>query len=165
MRETPSSGPRSCLLAGAAVWALLCPGTGFAATVGTAGAANTRSTGTPPGSSVRVIEIGAQVVSDEKIETSASGSVQLLFIDKTTLSIGPNSSLVIDKFVFNPATAQGEMAISLSKGVLRVVGGQATHTGGATITTPVATLGLRGGIVSIKHSAAEGTQAILVFGV
>ena len=53
---------------------------------------------------MRVIEIGAQIVRNEKIETSATGSVQLLFIDKTTLNIGPNSSVVIDKFVFNPMT-------------------------------------------------------------
>ncbi|MBV9519232.1 MAG: FecR domain-containing protein [Hyphomicrobiales bacterium] len=164
MSEAEKVGLRPHLLAGAAILALLHSGTAFAATVGTAGAANTRSTGTPPGSAMRVIEIGTQVVTDEKIETSASGSVQLLFIDKTTLNIGPNSSLIIDKFVFDPATAQGELAISLSKGVLRVVGGQATHTGGATITTPVAALGLRGGIVSAKHSKAEGTQAILGFG-
>ncbi len=36
---------------------------------------------------------------------SATGSVQLVFIDKTTLNIGPNSTLVIEKFVFDPATA------------------------------------------------------------
>src|ERR1700722_1351834 len=101
------------LLTGAAIIALLQPGLAEAATVGTAGAANTRSTGTPPGGNLRVIEIGTQVVTNEKIETSASGSVQLLFIDKTSLSVGPNSSIVIDKFVFNPATAQGEMALTL----------------------------------------------------
>ena len=100
-----------------AVLALAPAGQAEAATVGTAGAANTRSTGTPPGGNLRVIEIGTQVVSDEKIGTSASGSVQLLFIDKTTLNIGPNSSLVIDKFVFNPATQQGELAVSLGKPV------------------------------------------------
>ncbi|MBV8425601.1 MAG: FecR domain-containing protein, partial [Hyphomicrobiales bacterium] len=140
MREAKKTGLRPHLLAGVAILGLLHSGMASAATVGTAGAANTRSTGTPPGGSLRVIEIGTQVVTDEKIETSSTGSVQLLFIDKTTLNVGPNSSLVIDKFVFDPATAQGELAISLSKGVLRVVGGQATHTGGATITTPVATL-------------------------
>ncbi len=138
-KRTCASELRLRLLAGAALVALLQPGLAEAATVGTAGAANTRSTGTPPGGGLRVIEIGTQVVANEKIETSASGSVQLLFIDKTTLNIGPNSSLVIDKFVFNPATAQGEMAVTLGKGVLRVVGGQATHTGGGTVTTPVAT--------------------------
>ena len=178
MPNMPASKLRLRLLAGAALVALLQPNLAGAATVGTAGAANTRSTGTPPGGNLRVIEIGSQVVTNEKIETSASGSVQLLFIDKTTLSIGPNSSIVIDKFVFNPATAQGEVAVTLGKGVLRVVGGQATHTGGGTVTTPVATIGIRGGILTAKHTPGVcsgediagqphpcGTQAILGYGV
>jgi len=148
----------------AALACLVSPGLSRADTVGTAGAANTRSVGIPPGGNLRVIEIGTQVVSNEKIETSPTGSVQLLFIDKTTLSIGPSSSVVIDRFVFNPATAQGELSVTLGKGALRLVGGGATHTGGATITTPVAILGLRGGIVSVKHSRADGTEAILGFG-
>ena len=111
-----------------------------------------------------MIEIGAQVVANEKIQTSASGSVQVLFIDKTTLNVGPNSTLVIDRFVYNPATTKGELALSLSKGVIRVVGGIATHSEGATIRTPVAAIGLRGGIAIISHSSTKGTQAILGFG-
>ncbi len=71
---------------------------------------------------------------------------------------------MIDRFVYNPITTNGQLAISLSKGVLRVVGGVATHSEGATIRTPVAAIGLRGGIAIITHSAAKGTQAILGFG-
>src|ERR1700721_534816 len=133
-------------------------------TVGTAGAVNTATSGTAPGASTRVIEIGAQVVENEKIQTTASGSVQVLFIDKTTLNVGPNSTLVTDRFVYNPATTKGELALSLGKGVVRVVGGIATHSEGATIRTPVAAIGLRGGIAIISHSGAKGTQAILGFG-
>src|SRR5580704_13084146 len=133
-------------------------------TVGTAGAVNTATSGTQPGAPTRVIEIGTQVVANEKIQTTASGSVQVLFIDKTTLNVGPNSTLVIDRFVYNPATTKGQLAITLGKGVLRVVGGVATHSEGATIRTPVAAIGLRGGIAIISHSGAKGTQAILGFG-
>ncbi|MGB7976729.1 MAG: FecR domain-containing protein [Roseiarcus sp.] len=133
-------------------------------TVGTAGAVNTATSGTPPGAPTRVIEIGTQVVANEKIQTTASGSVQVLFIDKTTLNVGPNSTLVIDRFVYNPATTKGELALSLGKGVVRVVGGIATHSEGATIRTPVAAIGLRGGIAIISHSGANGTHAILGFG-
>ena len=132
--------------------------------VGNASAVNTKSVSTPPGGATRVIEIGAQVVRNEKIETSGSGSVQLLFIDKTTLNIGVNSRVVIDKFVFNPASNEGEVALNLTKGLLRVVGGQATHTGGATINTPAAAIGVRGGIVTITHSKEKGTLAILGYG-
>lgn len=137
--------------------------------VGTAAAANTVSTGTPPGGKNRVIELGTQVVRREKIDTSASGTVQLLFVDKTTFNIGPNSSIIIDDFVFNPDTDTGKMAATLTKGVLRVVGGQASHTGGTTIRTPSATIGIRGGVATISHCAGaacatQGTRVINHFG-
>src|ERR1700723_3838599 len=72
-------------------------------TVGTAGAVNTSTSGTPPGAPARVIEIGAQVVGNEKIQPPGTGSVQVLFTDKTPLNAGPTSTLVIDRFVYNPA--------------------------------------------------------------
>jgi hypothetical protein len=162
MRISSCRSPRLLQAATAILVGLAAPAK--AENVGNASAVNTKSISTPPGAATRTIEIGAQVVRNEKIETSGTGSVQLLFIDKTTLNIGVNSRIVIDKFVFNPASNEGEVALNLTKGLLRVVGGQATHTGGATITTPAAAIGVRGGIVTISHSKAKGTMAILGFG-
>ena len=136
--------------------------------VGTAGAVNTRSVSTQPGGTERVMEIGAQVVRNERIETSSSGSMQIMFIDKTSLTIGPNSKITIDEFVYNPADGTGTMSVRLGRGLLRVVGGQVTHTGGATITTPAATIGVRGGVATVNHCTGQcdqpGTRATLHFG-
>lgn len=103
------------------------------------------------------------MVENERIRTSSTGTVQVLFIDKTTLNVGPNANVVIDRFIYNPVTNRGELALSLGKGVLRVVGGLATHTDGATINTPVAAIGVRGGIATITQGA-KGTEAVLGFG-
>ena len=150
-------------LAVAALSAVALAAPAHADRVGTAGAVNVNSAGEPPGGESRVIEIGAQVVENERIRTSDTGSVQVLFVDKTTLNVGPNSNLVIDRFVYNPVSNRGEVALSLGKGVLRVVGGFATHTDGAMVRTPTASIGVRGGIATITHGA-KGTLAILGFG-
>lgn len=131
--------------------------------VGTAAAVNTLSQGTPPGGGVQVLRIGARVLHNERIQTSGSGTVQLLFLDKTTLSVGPNSTLVIDKFVYDPSTGTGEMVTTLAKGALRFVGGQLSHQGAATVKTPVATIGIRGGTATIAHGQG-GTRLINHFG-
>jgi hypothetical protein len=131
--------------------------------VGTAAAVNTLSQGTPPGGGVQVLRIGARVLHNERIQTSASGTVQLLFVDKTTLSVGPNSTLVIDNFVYDPATGTGQMVTTLTKGALRFVGGQLSHQGAATVNTPVATIGIRGGTATIAHGQG-GTRMINHFG-
>lgn len=149
------------LLASAASLALIAAtGPAFAQqAVGTAAAVNPRSTA----SGNRTLELGARIIHRERIETSTSGSVQVMFVDKTTLNIGPNSNLLIDEFVYDPNARTGSMAVSLTKGAVRFVGGNASHTGGAQVTTPVATIGIRGGVAAILHQGGE-TQAILQFG-
>src|SRR5690606_29607686 len=47
----------------------------------------------------------------------------------------------------------GRFATRLTKGALRFVGGEISHTAGATINTPVATLGIRGGAAFVTHDA------------
>jgi hypothetical protein len=131
--------------------------------VGAAAAVNPLSESTPPGGQSRVLRIGTRIVHNERIKTTAVGTVQLLFVDKTTLNVGPNSNLVIDNFVYDPTTGTGQMATSLTKGVLRFVGGQISHQGAATVSTPVATIGIRGGTATIMHGK-DGTRVINHFG-
>jgi hypothetical protein len=119
-------------------------GPALAQKVGTAAAVNPDSTGKPPGGSVRTLRIGSDVVHNEHIHTDGSGSVQLLFADKTAMSIGPNSDVTIDEYVFNPNTNTGRMAVTVGKGVMRFVGGQISHNGDAIVTTPSASIGIRG---------------------
>ncbi|MGZ8389094.1 MAG: hypothetical protein ACXWVL_00565, partial [Rhodoplanes sp.] len=77
--------------------------------------------------------------------------------------VGPNSNLVIDKFVYDPAADTGQMVTSLTKGALRFIGGQLSHQGAATVKTPVATIGIRGGTATIAHEK-NGTRIINHFG-
>ena len=127
--------------------------------VGTTGAVNPAAA-----ASGRVLQIGTGVLFKERITTTDAGSVQVIFIDKTTLNVGPNSDMLIDEFVYDPKAGTGRMTATLTKGVLRVVGGNVTHTGGATVRTPAASIGVRGGVATISHQPQTGTQAINHFG-
>jgi hypothetical protein len=119
--------------------------------VGRVGAVNKDATGTPPGNASRMLAIGTNVVHKERIQTSAQGSTQILFPDTSMLNVGRNSSIVIDEYVYDPNAGTGKMVASVGKGVLRFVGGQISHTAGVTINTPVATLGIRGGVATIVY--------------
>ena len=118
---------------------------------GRVGAVNPDASGTPPGAGSRMLAIGSNVVYKEKVVTSAMGSTQIMFPDQSTLNVGRNSSIVIDEFVYDPAAGTGKMVASISRGVLRFVGGQISHTAGVTVNTPVGTLGIRGGAASIVY--------------
>src|SRR5215475_1699826 len=135
------------------------PDGAVAQTVGAAGAVNPQAQ-----SGDRVLQVGSNIIFRERISTSTSGSTQVIFVDKTTLSVGPNSNILIDEFVYNPNAGSGQMTVTLTKGAMRMVGGNVSHTQGATIKTPLATIGVRGGVATVKHDAKGGTQAINHFG-
>lgn len=133
-----------------------------AQTVGTAGAVNP-TTEAGQGGGGRVLRLGSDIVRNETVRTSAQGSAQILFIDKSTLNIGPASSVTIDNYVFNPDANTGQAAITLGKGVMRFVGGEISHSSTVQIKTPVATAGVRGGTMTISHGE-DGTRFILHYG-
>jgi hypothetical protein len=113
--------------------------------VGTAAAVNPAAQARGSGGA-RTIVIGQSIAHRERIQTTAAGSVQLLFLDKTSMTIGPNSDLAIDEYVYDPNSNTGKLAATLTKGVMRFVGGQISHNGNAQITTPNAVVGIRGGV-------------------
>lgn len=113
--------------------------------VGTAAAVNPAAQARGS-SGARTIVIGQSIAHRERIQTTSAGSVQLLFLDKTSMTIGPNSDLAIDEYVYDPGSNTGKLAATLTKGVMRFVGGQISHAGNAQITTPNAVVGIRGGV-------------------
>lgn len=123
---------------------------------GRVGAVNRDATGTPPGAAARSLTIGTNVIYKERVQTSAQGSTQILFPDTSTLNVGRNSSIVIDEYVYDPNAKTGKMVATLTKGVMRFVGGQISHTAGVTVNTPVATLGIRGGVATVVYPIPPG---------
>src|SRR5882762_4341218 len=153
-------------LAGAAAFVL--SGAPFAvaqvtAKVGVTSATDGDPLGKPPAAAERVLRIGIDVQANELITTSANDRAHLVFLDGSSLTVGPNAQLTIDKFVFDPNTKTGELTINASKGVLRLVGGKISKNAPITITTPSSTIGIRGGI-SILDVKANQTDSTFVFG-
>jgi len=134
------------------------------AKVGVTSAAEGDPRGKPPAEAERVLRVGVDVQANEVITTQANDRAHLMFLDGTSLSVGPNAQLTIDKFVYDPATKTGDLAINASKGVFRLVGGKISKTNAITVTTPSSTIGIRGGI-SIFNVGQQQTMSIFVFGI
>lgn len=132
--------------------------------VGTATAVNPLSEGTPPGTATVPLTVGARIIHKERIHTTPTGTAQLAFLDKSTLSIAPNTSIVINEFVYDPDSGKGHMLTTLTQGALRFVGGALSHAGEASIATPAAAVGIRGGTVTIVIDR-HGIHIIDQFGI
>ncbi|MBY4891494.1 FecR family protein [Rhodobacteraceae bacterium N5(2021)] len=130
--------------------------------IGTVASSEPTLRGTPPGAGTRPLNLGTGVVQDETIASSASGRGQILFVDQTTLSLAPNTTIVLDQFVFN-ANGTGQMGLQMTEGALRFIGGTLSREQEATVTTPTATIGIRGSSALIVHLNGE-TIAVFLAG-
>jgi hypothetical protein len=90
--------------------------------------------------------VGVKVQAADIVKTGPDGSVGILFADASLLSAGPNSVLVIDKFVFDSTTNQGAFESTLQKGTLSAVSGKIAKQSpdAMKVKTPAAVLGVRG---------------------
>lgn len=151
---------RACIGAAAAALIAAQAHAASANAIGSVSAANNAVNGTPPAATPQLLSIGDDVVSDERIESSEIGSGQFLFLDNSSITVAPNSNIVLDKYVYDPASKTGEFAMSMSKGVMRFIGGRITKTRDAVVTTPTATIGIRGGM-SIIIVDPDGTTRVM----
>ncbi len=128
------------------------------AEIGVLAAVNRDMTGARPTEQARPIFIKEKLVQDERIVSTGGGGGQVLFLDQTSLTIAPNSEVVLDKYVYDPDSDSGEMTVTVLKGAMRFVGGRISKTSPATIKTSTATIGIRGGMGNI--SVGDGAETV-----
>ena len=112
------------------------------------------------------LEAGDLVFQGDIIETDTAGSAKLRFIDETVFSISEDARLALDKMVFDPETAEGETILSMLKGGFLFISGQIAKTDPSDmqVVTPVATIGIRGTIVTGNVSPGESFEFSVVDG-
>jgi hypothetical protein len=138
------------LLAGASAFAE--PQIGGVAQKDYMGATGTRTT-----ASARDLYFNEDVFAGETVATPANGSTKLRFRDRTELQIGANSSVVLDRFVYDPGARTGDAAIKFGKGIFRFVTGDITNKDAVKLTTPTASLTIRGTDLKIFVDADGST--------
>lgn len=79
------------------------------------------------------------------VQTGEASHMQAVLLDRTAFTVGPNSRLTIDRFVYDPAGSSFSAAIA--KGAMRFMSGGRSRAGARSIRTPVATIGIRGTVV------------------
>jgi len=91
-------------------------------------------------------KVGLGVREGDKVVTGADATVGVTFADNSLLSIGPNSALAIDRYVFDSTTHAGRFDSTLSKGTLAAVSGKIVKQSpeAMRVHTPSAIMGVRG---------------------
>jgi len=126
--------------------------------IGVASAVKNRVEGS---SGNRTLAVGNSVFAREVVRTAADSMAQLLFLDETSLSIGPQSEVTLDRFVFDPKRGAGNVVISTTRGALRFISGS-QQSNSYQVKTPVATIGVRGTIFDLYTTRNSKGQAVSV---
>jgi hypothetical protein len=107
------------------------------------------------GAALASLSVDDAVQQDDRVNTSAKGSTEIKFVDGTTLTVGPNAEIVLDKMIFDGGKAQNA-TIRLVRGAMRFASGTSDHSA-YHIETRVATIGVRGTVIDVS---VEGDKMI-----
>jgi hypothetical protein len=100
------------------------------------------------GANHETLSAGSELYANETVRTGNLGQADLVFVDKTNLTVGPASEVRLDKFVYDPNGKSGQVVMQMSKGAFRFVTGSQDHRA-YQVTTPYGTLGVRGTVVEM----------------
>jgi len=110
------------------------------------------------------LQSGTPIPQNAHITTAPGGRFQLLLLDETVFTLGPNSDMVLDEFVYDPKTNAGKITASLAKGTFRFITGKIAHrdTDNVKLKIPVGDLGFRGTDVETEVSP-DGSGYVKLF--
>jgi len=93
---------------------------------------------------------------NDTVQTSSNSTLGITFNDSTTFNLSANSKIIIDNYVYEEGGSKNAAVFDIAKGTVAFVAAAVAKTGDMKITTPTATLGIRGttGLVEVPQDGA-----------
>ena len=90
--------------------------------------------------------LGLALQEGDVLRTGADGRMGVVLRDDTRLSLGPESEIRIDRFLFAPAKGHLALVVKMARGVMAFVSGNIAKLShdAVRVETPVAIVGVRG---------------------
>jgi hypothetical protein len=101
---------------------------------------------------------------NDVLQTSVTSTLGVTFNDETTFNLTANASITVDNYVYEDGGKQNSALFDVTKGTVAFVASAVAKTGNMKITTPTATLGIRGttGLVEV-NGAGGGAHNIKLY--
>jgi hypothetical protein len=103
---------------------------------------------------------------NDALQTSANSSLGVTFNDATTFNLTANARITVDNYIYEDGGKQNNALFDITKGTVAFVAAAVAKTGDMKITTPTASLGIRGttGLVEVPQGgAAAGAHNIKLY--
>ena len=102
------------------------------------------------------LKLQDDIFQNDVLQTSAKSTLGITFNDATTFNLTANATITVDSYVYEEGGKQNGALFDIAKGTVAFVAAEVAHTGDMRISTPTATLGIRGttGLVEVPEGAA-----------
>jgi hypothetical protein len=104
------------------------------------------------------LQVNDLIFKNDALATAADSTLGITFDDETTFSLSANTRIVVNEFVYQEGSSANAAVFSVAIGTAAFVASQVAKTGDMKVTTPVATLGIRGttGVVDVPQGGTAG---------
>jgi hypothetical protein len=95
---------------------------------------------------------------NDMLQTSANSALGVTFNDSTTFNLTANARITVDSFIYEDGGKANAALFNVAKGTVAFVAAALAKSGDMKISTPTATLGIRGttGLVEVPEGATAG---------
>ena len=107
---------------------------------------------------------GSKIFFGDTIISNTESNAQILFLDQSVLTLGEETELIIDEFVYDPNSQDGSFVSTVKTGTVKFITGQISkkNPDNLEVKVPAGTLGARGTeFVVLSESNNESTVVLL----
>ena len=92
------------------------------------------------------LQNGSKIFFGDTIVSKQNANAQILFIDQTVLTLGEDTEMTIDEFIYDPNSNEGSFISSVKSGTVKFITGQISKNNpeDLEVKVPAGTLGARG---------------------
>ena len=107
------------------------------------------------------LKLQDDIFQNDILQTSANSTLGVTFNDATTFNLTANARITVDSYIYEDGGKQNGALFDIAKGTVAFVAAEVAHTGDMRISTPTATLGIRGttGLVEVPEGAAASSAS------
>ena len=107
---------------------------------------------------------GSKIFYGDTIIVKSKSNAQILFLDETVLTVGENTELTIDDFIYDPKTNDGNFVTNIKSGTVKFITGKISkkNPDNLEVKMPAGTLGARGTEFLIQSNSKEESKVLLL---
>ena len=109
---------------------------------------------------------GSKIYYGDTINVKTNSNAQILFLDETVMTVGENTELTIDDFVYDQKTNNGNFVTNIKSGIVKTISGKISEKNpdNLEIKIPNGSLGVRGTEFLVSSDSDKNESTVVLLG-